>query len=68
MPSTTTTTAPKTPQKMLYLPETMKNWPWKRAINPHYEEVTAESNTWFKSFKPFNEKSQHAFDKCDIGE
>ncbi|KAI0695236.1 isoprenoid synthase domain-containing protein [Cytidiella melzeri] len=51
---------------MLYLPETMKNWPWPRAINPYYEEVTRESNAWFKSFKPFNERSQYAYDKCDF--
>ena len=29
---------------MLYLPETMANWPWPRAINPHYEEVKSETN------------------------
>ncbi|KAJ7645684.1 isoprenoid synthase domain-containing protein [Mycena polygramma] len=52
---------------LLHLPETMKNWPWPRAINPHYEEVSAESNAWFHGFKAFSEKSQYAFDKCDFG-
>ncbi|KAJ7110784.1 isoprenoid synthase domain-containing protein [Mycena crocata] len=52
---------------MLYLPETMAKWPWPRAINPHYKEVSAESNAWFYAFKPFNAKSQYAFDKCDFG-
>ena len=50
-----------------YIPKTMANWPWQRAINPHYEEMKAESNAWLKTFKPFNEKSQIAFDKCDFG-
>ncbi|KAH9840951.1 isoprenoid synthase domain-containing protein [Rhodofomes roseus] len=47
------------------LPETMSNWPWSRHINPHYEEIKAESDAWLKAFEPFNEKSQLAFDKCD---
>ncbi|KAJ7834050.1 isoprenoid synthase domain-containing protein [Mycena olivaceomarginata] len=51
---------------MLYLPETMKYWPWPRAINPHYGEVSAESNAWFHGFKAFSKKSQYAFDKCDF--
>lgn len=54
-------------QKYLYLPDTMANWPWPRKINPYYEEVTAESNAWFKTFKPFTPESQYAYDKCDFG-
>lgn len=49
------------------IPKTMANWPWQRAINPHYEEVSAQSNAWLKSLKPFSEKSQFAFDKCATG-
>ena len=49
-----------------YIPDTMVNWPWHRAINPHHEEMKSASNKWLKSFKPFNEKSQNAFDKCDL--
>lgn len=48
-----------------YIPKTMDNWPWQRAINPHYDEMKAESDVWLKSFKPFNEQSQIAFDKGD---
>ena len=54
-------------QKYLYLPDTMANWPWPRKINPYYEEVTVESNAWFKSFKFFTPESQYAYDKCDFG-
>ncbi|KAF9806349.1 hypothetical protein IEO21_08705 [Rhodonia placenta] len=53
--------------KMIYLPDTMANWPWPRAINPHHEEVKAESDAWFEGFKPFTKQSQVAFDKCDFG-
>jgi hypothetical protein len=53
--------------KVLYLPETMARWPWPRAINPYYEEVSAESNAWFHGFKAFTKQSQIAFDKCDFG-
>ncbi|KAI0345597.1 terpenoid synthase [Trametopsis cervina] len=52
--------------EMLYLPETMRNWPWLRRLNPHYEEVSTASKEWFKSFKPFSERSQYAFDKGDF--
>ena len=58
---------PAPPVRMLYLPETMAKWPWPRAINPHYEEVSAKSNAWFHGFKAFTARSQHAFDKCDFG-
>ncbi|KAF8484312.1 terpenoid synthase [Gautieria morchelliformis] len=51
---------------MLYLPDTMANWPWPRAINPNYEEVKAQSNAWFQSFNAFSPRSQRAFDKCDF--
>ena len=54
-------------QAYLYLPNTMVEWPWPRKISPYYEEVTAESNAWLKSFKPFTPASQYAFDKCDVG-
>jgi Delta6-protoilludene synthase len=55
------------PVEMLYLPETMANWPWGRQINPYYEEVKAQSNAWFHGFQAFGARSQHAFDKCDFG-
>jgi len=55
-------------QRMLYLPRTMDNWPWPRAINLYYREIQEESDNWFKGFKAFSKKSQHAFDMCDFGE
>ncbi|KAI0345587.1 terpenoid synthase [Trametopsis cervina] len=48
---------------MFHLPETMKSWPWPRQINPHYKEVAAESTIWLKSYKPFSEEAQNAFDR-----
>ncbi|KAF9560259.1 terpenoid synthase [Agrocybe pediades] len=53
-------------QKMHYLPRTMDNWPWPRAINPYYKDISAQSDAWFHGFKAFNEKSQRAFDMCDF--
>nr|WOJ44888.1 linalool/nerolidol synthase [Ganoderma lucidum] len=49
------------------LPETMKEWPLPRRINPHYNDVSAESADWTRSFKPFGPAAQKAFDKCDFG-
>ncbi|OSX64651.1 hypothetical protein POSPLADRAFT_1133971 [Postia placenta MAD-698-R-SB12] len=51
--------------KMIYLPDTMANWPWPRAINPHHEEVEAESDAWFEGFKPFTKRLQLALETCD---
>ncbi|KIJ32544.1 hypothetical protein M422DRAFT_184320 [Sphaerobolus stellatus SS14] len=52
--------------KTLYLPETMANWPWKRAINPHYEAVLVETYAWFEGFKAFTPKFLEAWKKSDI--
>ncbi|KAI0371440.1 terpenoid synthase [Pilatotrama ljubarskyi] len=54
-------------QRVLHLPDFMANWPWPRRLHPLYEEVSAESNAWLKSFAPFTPESQHAFEKCDFG-
>ncbi|PBK94503.1 terpenoid synthase [Armillaria gallica] len=51
---------------VIHLPVTLAYWPWSRRINPHYEEVKAASGAWFRSFKAFGPKSQHAFDICDF--
>lgn len=52
---------------MLFIPDTMVNWPWPRAINPHYVEVKADCVAWFHAFKALNARSQYAFDKGDFG-
>ena len=57
---------PKEEQRMLRIPNMLENCPWPRAINPHYEEVGAQSNAWFRSLKAFGPRSQYAFDKCDF--
>ncbi|KAM5538094.1 hypothetical protein V8D89_008291 [Ganoderma adspersum] len=51
----------------LYLPDTMKSWPWPRRINPHHEAATAACTAWFKGFKPFSPKSLQAYDRADCG-
>jgi hypothetical protein len=53
--------------KMIYLPDTMVNWPWTRAINSHFEDVKAEVGASFRDFKALSPESQEAFDKCDFG-
>ncbi|PIL37701.1 terpene synthase [Ganoderma sinense ZZ0214-1] len=51
----------------LPMPDLLAHWQWKGRLNPQREEVTAEGNAWFRSFTPFNPKSQHAFDLCNFG-
>ena len=55
------------PPSYLPIPDMLVGWPWQRRINPLAEEVSAESNAWLRSFSPFTAKSQHAFDKFDLG-
>jgi hypothetical protein len=52
---------------LFYLPRTMDAWPWPRQINPHFEEVQAQSDAWFSTFNAFSDRSQHAFNVCDFG-
>ncbi|KAG2346537.1 terpenoid synthase [Suillus weaverae] len=51
---------------MIYLPDTMINWPWPRAINPHFEDVKTEVDASFRDFRALGPESQEAFDKCDF--
>lgn len=53
--------------KTIYLPDTMTNWPWPRAVNPHYEAVKIEADAWFRSFKTLDQELLKAFDKCNTG-
>ncbi|KDQ62253.1 hypothetical protein JAAARDRAFT_453389 [Jaapia argillacea MUCL 33604] len=52
--------------QMLYIPDTMANWPWPRKTNSFHEQVAQESNVWIHGFKAFTERSQQAMDKCDF--
>ncbi|KAJ7811924.1 terpenoid synthase [Mycena olivaceomarginata] len=39
------------PSTVYYLPDTLRNWPWKQLIlNPHYREARNESFAWLESF------------------
>ncbi|KAG0708516.1 terpenoid synthase [Suillus ampliporus] len=49
--------------KMIYLPDTITDWPWPRAINPHFEAVKVEADAWFHSFKTLSTESLEEFDK-----
>ena len=55
------------PLGYIRIPDLLENWPWPRRINPLYAEVTAEGNEWLRSFSPFSQKSQHAFERCMFG-
>lgn len=49
-----------------YIPDTLRNWPWPRRLNPHYAVCKAESAAWCESFKAFSPKAQNAFNRCDF--
>ena len=42
----------------LYIPNTMKDWPWVRSINPLEDEVTAESIAWVSQFPYFTHRDR----------
>ncbi|KAJ4471607.1 terpenoid synthase [Lentinula aciculospora] len=48
------------------LPDTLRQWPWSRKLNPNYEKVKAESKAWLESFHAFPPKAQNAFNRCDF--
>jgi Delta6-protoilludene synthase len=48
------------------LPDTLEHWPWKRLLNPHFQEVKDESAAWLRSFKAFEPRQQRKFDLCDF--
>jgi hypothetical protein len=51
------------PTKII-LPDIMRNWPFKRTINPAYKTVEAESTAWYYSFRNNSDKIKAAFVKC----
>ncbi|KAH7921774.1 hypothetical protein BV22DRAFT_1038265 [Leucogyrophana mollusca] len=44
----------------------MATWPWPRVINPHFEEIKAVSDAWFRNLKAFSPKSQKSFERADL--
>ena len=46
-----------------YIPKTLENWKWPRRINPHHNEVDAETLAWIRSLNAFSPKAQDAFDR-----
>ncbi|KAK0670689.1 isoprenoid synthase domain-containing protein [Cercophora samala] len=57
---------PTSSQLTIHLPDTLRNWPWKRTINPHYEDCKRESEAWIESFQAFSPKAQQAFNRCNF--
>ena len=55
------------PEKVVYIPDTMSDWPWQAKFNPLYDEVEAESVAWLTSFRLHTPESQDAHNKARIG-
>ncbi|KAK1232505.1 hypothetical protein PQX77_004356 [Marasmius sp. AFHP31] len=47
------------------LPDILQYWPWKRTINPHYEECRRESMAWSRGLNAMTPKAQAAFELFD---
>ena len=57
---------PNPVRPQLVFPDNLADWPWPRAINPHYQECKAASEAWIRTFNAFGPKAQKVFDKCDF--
>ncbi|KAG2032941.1 isoprenoid synthase domain-containing protein [Suillus americanus] len=53
--------------KIIYLPDTMIDWPWPRTINPHYEDVKIEVDALIRDTKALSPESLAAFDRANTG-
>jgi len=55
--------------KLLFIPDTMAAWPYKRVVNPSYDEAVAESRAWFSSYAHFTKQFDFhgEFELCDCG-
>ncbi|KAK4445273.1 terpenoid synthase [Podospora aff. communis PSN243] len=52
--------------ELVTVPDFLRDWPWKRSLNKHYEEAKAASLEWFQGFRAFDPKSEDAFNRCDF--
>ncbi|KZT33899.1 terpenoid synthase [Sistotremastrum suecicum HHB10207 ss-3] len=50
---------------VIRLPDLLKDWPMKRAINPHYESTAIESAQWLESFNILTPRTRAAFKLCN---
>ena len=53
---------------MLYIPNTLATWPWRRQISPHYEEVKAASRAWVDKHARFFKRGLEELEKADVGQ
>ncbi|KAJ7112783.1 terpenoid synthase [Mycena crocata] len=54
------------PAAQFCIPDTLRNWPWPRNMNSHYQVCKEESTAWCDSFRAFSSNSQQAFNRCDF--
>jgi len=59
---------PREQQRILYIPDTLATWPWRREISPHYEEVKAASRAWVEKYAHFFKRGLEQLEKADVGE
>ena len=58
---------PHEQQGLLYIPDTLATWPWRRQISPHYEEVKAASRAWVDKHARFFKRGLEELEKADVG-
>ena len=56
-----------TPKKFFELPDLYAGWPFKRTLNPAFDDVAAVSADWIDDFNAFSYKRRIAFRKANFG-
>ena len=59
---------PREQPRMLYIPDTLATWPWRREISPHYEEVKAASRAWVDKYAHCFKRGLEQLENADVGE
>ncbi|KZV91753.1 terpenoid synthase [Exidia glandulosa HHB12029] len=57
----------RTGERVYYLPDTLRNWPCPRRINPFLGDVAPASLAWVASFGTLSRKSLKTLEDCKLG-
>jgi hypothetical protein len=48
------------------LPDTLRQWPWPRQLNPAYLACKKETTSWTESLQILSPEKQRKFNRCDF--
>ena len=67
-PTDSTTAKMMSSTSHFYLPDTLRNWPYPRLVNPAYQTCNKESTEWCEAFNALpDQKKRDKFRACRFG-